>query len=103
MATLVPRRIFLPPILAIVAHVLSTLSPTFVLIRPFVFGLGGAFGERFRNGNGVVKCLSATSIKLEAILEVEEGILVGHVAYFDHEGSELVDVVVDTTYLFEAA
>ena len=32
---LVVRRLFLPSVLAVVALVLATLSPTFVLVRPF--------------------------------------------------------------------
>ena len=75
---LIARRLFLPPIFAVVALVLATLSPTFALARLLVLGLGRVFGERFRNGYGVVKCLNTTPIKLglgsilEAILEVEE-------------------------------
>ena len=78
LSPLIAMRLFLPPILAVVALVLTTLSPTFILVMPFVFGLGGVFGERLRNSDGVVKCLNTPSIKfrlspiLEAILEVEE-------------------------------
>ena len=78
---------FCPPIFSVVALVLATLSPTFALIGLFVFELSGVFGERFRNGDGVIKCLNTPPIKLglgpilEAILEVEERILVGQVAY----------------------
>ena len=84
---LVTRRLFLHPIFAVVALVLATLSPTFALVGLFVFGLGRVFGERLCNDAGVVKCLNTTPIKLrlspilEAILEVEERILLGHVAY----------------------
>ena len=87
MPALVARRLFLPPIFAVVALVLATLSPIFALIGLFILGLRRVFGERFRNGDGVVKCLNLTPIKLglgpivEAVLEVEERILVGHVAY----------------------
>lgn len=38
-------RLFLPPILAIVAVVLMALSPTFVVDRPLVLGLGGVIGK----------------------------------------------------------
>ena len=75
---LVAKRLFLAPIFAVVAFVLATLSPTFALVGLFVLGLGGVLGERFCNGDGIVKCLNATPIKLglgpilEAILEVEE-------------------------------
>ena len=105
---LVANRLFLPQIFAVAGLVLATLSPTFALVRPFVFGLSGVFDKRFCDGDGVGKCLSATSIKLslgpifEAVLEVEEGVLVEHVAYLEYEGSELVDVVADTTLLFKA-
>ena len=104
----IARQLFLPLIFAVVAFVLATLSLTFALVGLFVLGLGRVFGERFRNGDGVVKCLNATPIKLglgpilEAILKVEERILVGHVAYLQHEGSELIDVVPNATRLLEA-
>ena len=84
-----------------------TLSPTFALARLLVFGLGRVFGERFRNGDGIVKYLNTPPIKLgfgpilEAILEVEKWILVGHIAYLQHKGSELVDVVTNATWLLE--
>ena len=108
MPALVARWLFLPPIFAVVTLVLTTLSPTFALVGLFVLGLGRVFGERFRNGDGVVKCLNTPPIELglglilEAILEVEERILVGHVAYLQHKGIELVDVVPNATRLLEA-
>ena len=84
------------------------LSPTLVVARPLVLELGGVFGEQLRNGDGVVKCLNTPPIELglgpilEAILEVEKRILIGHVAYLQHKGSELIDVVPNTTRLLEA-
>ena len=103
MPAFVARRLFLALILAVIALVLVTLSLTFALVGPFIFGLGGVFDERLRNGDGVVKCLNAMPITLglgpilEANLEIEDGVLVKHVTYLEHEGSELVDVV---HYLF---
>ena len=99
--------LFLAPLIAIVVVVFMILCPTLVVARPLVLELGGVFGERLRNGDGVVKCLNHTPIKLgfgsilEAILKVEERILVGHDAYLQHKGSELVDVVLNTTRLLE--
>ena len=60
----------------------------------------------------VVKCLNTPPIELgielglgpilEAILEVEERIIFGHVAYLQHKTSELIDVVPNATQLLEA-
>ena len=98
---------FCPQSLRLLPLFLRLSPPPFALVGLFVFGLDGVFRERFRNGDGVVKCLNTTLIKLglgpilEAILKVEERIHVGHVAYLQHKGSELVDVVPHATRFLE--
>lgn len=59
----VVKWLFLPPIIAVVAFVIATLSLTFALVRPFIFGLGVVLSERFHNGDGVVKCLNTPPIE----------------------------------------
>lgn len=81
------------------------LSPTFALVKPFALGLGRVIDKWFRNGDGIIK--DASPIKfyfdpiLEAILELEERVLVKHVNDLKHKGSEIFDVITNITRLLE--